>query len=699
MAASNTVLRIAELDFDTIKTNLKEYFRSQSQFTEYDFEGSGLNILLDALAYNTHYMAYYLNMVGNEMFLDTAILRNSIVSHSKHLNYVPTSTRAATAIVDVVVQDNTPTTGQSVINLPAYSTFQSQQIEGVNYTFVNLDSYVATKNVMTNTFTFSNVILKQGETITYNVTVDATNTRRRFRIPSSNIDTSTLIVNIITSSTDATQNVFTLADDATTLDSNSKVYFLEEGDDYNYNIYFGDGEIGKYLSDDNIVSLRYLSTDGESSNKANLFSFGTSSGSGSSQVGYYSNVIVNSVSAAAGGSSRDSIEKIKFIAPKFYNTQNRAVTKSDYGTLLLKDYPNIETISVWGGEENDPIVYGKIFVSMKPKNGYVITDIEKDRIISELISNRNVLTVIPEIVDPDYLYLRFDMTINYDSTLTSIDEEGLKQLVRSEVSTYNDTELENFNSTYRTSKLQNLINDVNPSFLGVDITTIAQKRLEPTLNETKNYVIDFNIPLNRGTFADRLYTYPSFQVLDNEGVSRDTLIEETPLSYTGVDSVEVLSSGSGYTDSPTVTITGDGSGAKAKAVVVNGKVISIEILATGSNYTAAVVTITDSTGTGATATAILSGQIGILRSYYVQTSTGEKIIINENIGRIDYTTGKINLYNFKPISVTSNPNYPSGVITFNALPKENTIHPLRNRLLSIDPDDPIAIQIHMENEA
>jgi hypothetical protein len=692
MATSNTVLRISELDFDTIKINLRDYLRSQNQFTEYDFEGSGFNILLDILAYNTHYMAYYLNMVGNEMFLDSAILRNSVVSHAKHLNYVPTSTRASTAVVDVVVEDTSPTSGQAVITLPSYSKFQSQQIDGVNYTFVNLDTQVASKNVITNTYTFSNVTISQGEPVTYNVTVDATNTRRRFRIPDANIDTSTLIVSVINSSVDSTRNTFVLSDDATELDSNSKVYFLEETDDYNYNIYFGDGSIGKNLSDDNIVALRYLSTDGESSNKANSFTF-------ISQLGSFSNVVVNSVSAAAGGASRDSIDKIKFIAPKFYTTQNRAVTKDDYGTLLLKDYPNIEAISVWGGEENDPVVYGKIYVSMKPKNGYVITDIEKDRIINELITNRNILTVIPEIVDPEYLYLRFDMTVNYDSTLTSKDEEQLKELIRTDIGEYNDVELEKFNSTYRSSKLQSSINDVDPSFLGVDITTIVQKRLEPTLNESKNYTIDFNVPLNRGTFADRLYTYPSFQVLDNEGVSRDALIEETPLSYTGIDSVEVLNSGSGYSDSPIVTITGDGSGAKARAVVVNGKIISIEVNVTGSNYTAAVISISDTTGVGATATAILSGQIGTLRSYYVQVATGEKIIINENIGQIDYTTGRINLYNFKPISITTNANYASGIITFNALPKENTIHPLRNRLLSIDSNDPIAIQIRMENEA
>lgn len=692
MAASNTVLRIAELDFDTIKTNLKDYLRSQSQFSDYDFEGSGLNILLDILAYNTHYMSYYLNMVGNEAFLDSATIRSSVVSHAKHLNYFPTSFRCATAVVDIVIADTVPASGLSSYTLPKFSAFQSQQIDGVNYTFVTDKAYTASLNVTSNTYTFSSVELKQGERLTYNVAVTGDNTRRRFLIPSANVDTTTLDVSVRNSVLDSTTITYNLADDLLSLDGNSKVYFIEEDPTEQYALYFGDGYIGKNLDDGNIVQFSYIVTSGEASNKANSFTL-------ISGAGAFSNVVVNSISASAGGSNKETIEKIKFTAPKYYTVQNRAVTKEDYGTLLLKDYPNVETISVWGGEENDPIVYGKIFISMKPKSGYVITDIEKDRIINELITNRNVLTVIPEIVDPSYLYLKFEIIVNYDSTLTTNDEANLIDLIKTTISNYNIVDLEQFNSTYRTSKLQNLIDTAEKSFLGSDITTVVQKRFEPTLNESKNYTIDFNIPLNRGTFRDKLYSYPTFQILDNQGVSRDALIEETPLSYTGIDSIEVLNSGSGYSDSPTVKITGDGNGATAKAVVVNGKIVSINVVNSGSDYTAAIVSITDSTGSGATASAVLSGQVGTLRIYHVLTTTGEKVIINSNAGRINYSTGRINLYNFKPLSISSNPNYASGVLTINAYPLEKTIHPLRNRLLSIDSTDPVAIQVKMENEA
>ena len=689
MAGSNTALRIAELDFDTIKSNLRDYLRSQNQFTDYDFEGSGLNILLDILAYNTHYMAYYLNMISSEMFLDSAILRNSVISHAKHLNYVPTSTRGSVATVEIVVADTNPTSGLSTITLPKYSQFISQQIDGTNYSFVNLDAHTASKNVTSNTYTFSNVSIVQGEQLTYNVVVTPSNTKRRFTIPEANIDTSTLLVSVQNSSIDLTRTTYNLADDVTTIDSNSKVYFLEESNLGQYTVYFGDGYLGKNLDDQSIVLFTYLASSGDSSNKANSFTLVTS-------INSFSNVVVNSVSAAAGGSTRDTIDRIKFLAPRFYTTQNRAITKDDYGTLLLKDYPNVETISVWGGEENDPVVYGKIFISMKPRSGYVITDIEKDRIINELISNRNVITVTPEIIDPDYLYLKLEITVNYDTTKTTSDQTTLTNIVKNIVNLYNDADLEKFNSTYRTSKLQGQIASGDVSFLGSDLKTIIQKRFEPTLNESKNYTIDFNVPLSRGLYTEKLYSYPTFAILDGQGVSRNAFIEETPLSFTGVESVDITNSGSGYTDSPTVTITGDGSGATAKAVVVNGKITSIMIENRGSNYTAAVITITDSSGSGATATAVLSASLGTLRSYYLAAATGEKIILNENFGDINYETGRINIYNFRPLSIASNQNYASGILTLNMYPLQSTIHPLRNRLLSIDSEDPTAIEVTME---
>lgn len=689
MSDANTVLRIAELDFDGIKTNLKEYLRSQSQFSDYDFEGSGLNILLDVLAYNTHYMAYYLNMVGNEMFLDSATLRNSVVSHAKNLNYVPNSVRGAIAKVNILATD--PGGTQSTITLPAYTQFQSQQVDGINYTFVNLTAQTATRNVSTDTFTFNNVTIKQGEKLTYNVTVNGSNTKRRFVIPNPNIDTTTLLVSVQNSTLDSTKNTYVLSEDLTAANANSQIYFLEEDASEQFAIYFGDGYLGKNLSNGNIVQLTYLVSDGDAANKANSFTIVDNLGNPT-----ISNVIVTSVSSAAAGSLKEGIDQIKFTAPKFYTTQNRAVTVNDYGTLLLKDYPNVQSVSVWGGEDNDPVQYGKIFIAMSPKAGYAITNAEKLRIVDEIIKTRSVLTVTPEIVDPKYTYLKVVADVHYDSSKTTLTQEELKTLIRNTVLTYNTNDLGKFNSTFRFSKLQKQIDLTDTSFLSSDMKIEAQKRFEPTLNFAKNYDLDYNMPLRRGEYKNKLYSYPTFQILDNNGIVRSAYLEETPLSFTGVDAIELTNGGSGYTVAPTVTITGDGIGATAIAKIVNGVVSSIDVVNKGSNYTTAVVSISG-TGTGASARAVLTGETGILRTFYVQSTTGEKIIINPDAGSINYKTGKVRLISFKPISIDTNPYYASDILTVNIEPDVNTITPLRDRILTIDDDDPVSIQITMDD--
>lgn len=690
MATSNTVLRIAELDFDTIKTNLREYLRSQNQFSDYDFEGSGLNILLDILSYNTHYMAYYLNMVGNEAFLDSATIRSSVVSHAKHLNYMPNSSRCATAIVDVVIEDTTPSSGLSSYTLPKFTTFQSQQIDGRNYTFVTPKAHTASLNVSSNTFTFSSIEIKQGERLTYNVEVSADNTKRRFLLPSANVDTTTLDITVRASSVDNSQQVYGLADDTVNITSNSTVYFLEEDPSGQYAVYFGDGYIGKNLDDGNIVQMSYIDTSGEASNKANSFTL-------ISGAGVFSNVVVNSISASAGGSDKESIEKIKYTAPKYYTTQNRAVTIRDYEILLLKDYPNIQAASIWGGEDNIPVQYGKVFISIVPKAGYVITDLEKRRIIRELLENRNIVTVTPEIVDPDYLYIKLDIIMHYDDSQTILDESQLKLKIRNQIENYSVNELEKFNATFRQSRIQKQIDLTDVSFLSSDMKVTLQKRFEPVANVSKNYTLEFNTPIKRGTYKDRLYSYPPFLVSDKTGITREATLEETPLSFTGIQSIDVINGGFNYTNPPTVTITGDGSGAKAIAQIVNGRVSKIIVTTSGSNYTSAVVTITGD-GTGATAEAILSTQNGTLRTYYVQETTGEKIFINENAGTINYATGTVRLINFNPISIIQNPFYGFGTLTVNVESEEPTIHPKRNRVLLIDNLDSTAVQITMSKQ-
>lgn len=684
MTSSNSVFLVTELDFDQIKENLKNFFRSKDTFADYDFEGSGLSMFIDALAYNTHYMAWYQNMIANEQFLDTAQLRDSVVSHAKNLNYIPSSARGSVANVDVVV---TPPDGNSITTLvlPKYTEFQSESIDGINYTFLTLESHSASKNLISNTFTFSSIQITEGENLSFEYTVNNNSILERFVLPNENIDTSTLSVEVQVSAEDSSSNTFVLHDDLTEIDGNTKIFFLEEANNRNFAIYFGDNYLGEGLANGNIVRVNFLVVNGANSNYANSFT-------NIEDIGGFSNVSVTTNSSAAGGGPRETLESVKFRAPIFYTSQNRAVTINDYSVLLLKDYPNIESVSVWSGEDNSPVVYGKLYISMKPVDNYVITDIEKSRIIEELIRTRNIVTVIPEIVDPDYLYLIVRSTINYDISRTTMSPQEIKSLVRQNIFDYANEELGKFENSFKYSRLQTVIDESDVSIENNNLNIILQKRFTPDLGETKNYEIEFNTELNRGGAFDKLYSYPPFTILDASGTSRTAYIEETPYSYTGIDSIDVINPGYDYETAPEVTITGDGVGAEAIAQIVNGRVVSIIVTNRGSDYTIANVELSGGNGREASASAVLTAKIGTVRTFYYK-SNGEKIILNPNAGTIYYDTGKITLLNFAPIDIDSNQFYENGILTLNIKGNSQTIPPLRNRIVDIDPDDSLSVQI------
>lgn len=690
MAQAANALRISELDFESIRNNLKEYLKNQSQFTDYDFDGSGMSVLLDILAYNTHYMGYYLNMVGNEAFLDTAQLRQSVVSHAKHINYVPGSMTAASVFVNVVV---TPTgledTSTATLTLPKYTRFVSEPISGLSYTFSTVSANVVSKSG--SSFTFTNVELKQGEPITQTYLVNDT---KRFVIPSANVDTDTITVTVQQSAVNSQTEIFTLAGDITEVTGESPVFFLEENADANgtYTIQFGDGYLGKPLSNDNIVIINYLDTHGEYANRVNNFTAIQNIG------GYSSNIVVQSIAPAAGGAAKETIEEIRFRAPIHYTVQNRAVTKLDYESLLLKDYPSVDAVSIWGGEEQDDPVYGKVYISLKPKINYEITLAEKERIKDEIIRTRSVLTVTPEIVDPDYTYLLINATVNYNPNLTNLDESELKSLVRQAIIDYKESDLTKFNSTFRLSRLQKNIDNAHESILGSTVKITAQKRLEIYTGESKNYKINYDLPLYRGYLEDKFYIYPAMKVTDLEGTERTVYIEDTPGSLTGIDSVDILTAGSNYQSAPTVTISGDGSGATATAKIINGKVSTITVVNRGSGYTIATASITGGDGSGASAKVNLQARNGILRTFYYK-SNGEKIVVNDNAGTIDYLTGTINFISLSPNSLIMNNRFDDNILTINATPQDSLIRPQRNRILDIDEADGGSISITMIPEA
>ena len=679
-------LRISELDFDTIKSNLKTFLNQQSEFTDYDFDGAGLNILLDILAYNTHYNAYYLNMVANEAFLDTSLLRDSAVSHAKTLNYVPHSTRAPVAIIDFSVESNTTTAATMTIS-DGFS-FLSNQIDSKSYNFVVLDDVTVTK--ANSKFVFENLEIYEGQLVTYNFTHNsATNPKQVFTLPDNNIDTTTLKVTVAPSVGNTSTSVYNKVTDILNVAGTSEVFFLQEERSGKYQIYFGNDVVGKSLPDGASVSTTYLLNNGTAANKANNFvATATLTDSlGNSQT----NFTITPVSAAAGGADRESVDDIKFSAAAQFSTQNRLVTFKDYESYILNNYPNLDSVSIWGGEDNVPRVYGKVFVSLKPTANYYISEAEKQRIIDEIISPKAIVAVQTEILDPEFLYLIVESDVQYDAKKTNSSETAIKQSIRNAVLTYRDRELNKFDTRFILSKMQDDIDDTDlNAILGSETIVRVQKRFKPTIASSQAYTINFNVPLHRGTISNKLVS-SEFGVNDSNGVRRSVTFEEIPQSFSGITSISISNPGTGYTTAPTVTITGDGTGATATATIVNGSIQSIEVTNRGIDYSRAIITITGGGGYGATATAVIDARTGVLRTIYYDTNA-ERQIVDSTAGTIDYDTGIVTINDINVRSI----NTDDELIRLSIESEKGIIQSVRNTILTIDEDDPTSIVTTLE---
>ena len=679
-------LRISELDFDTIKTNLKTFLNQQAEFTDYDFDGAGLSVLLDILAYNTHYNAYYLNMVANEAFLDTALLRDSAVSHAKTLNYVPHSIRAPAAIIDFSVESNTTTSATMTIS-EGFS-FLSNQIDSKSYNFVVLDDVTVTK--ANSKFVFENLEIYEGQLVTYNFTHNAaSNPKQVFTLPDSNIDTTTLKVTVAPSVGNTSTTVYSKVTDVLDITSSSEVFFLQEERNGKYQIYFGNDVVGKSLPDGASVTANYLLTNGTAANKANNF-VATATLTDSLSISQ-SNFTITPVSAASGGADRESVDDIKFSAAAQFSTQNRLVTFKDYESYILNNYPNIDSVSVWGGEDNIPRVYGKVFVSLKPANNYYISEAEKQRIIDDIITPKSIVAVQTEILDPEYLYLKIESSVQYDNKKTTISETALKQNIRNSILTYRNRELNKFSARFILSKMQDDIDETDlNAILGSETVVRVQKRFEPTIGSSQAYTIDFNVPLHRGTITNKLVS-SEFGVNDSDGVERQVTFEEVPQSFSGISSISISNPGAGYTTAPTVTITGDGTGATATASIVNGVVQSIEVVNRGIDYTRAIITISGGNGYGATATAVIDARTGLIRTIYYDTNA-ERQIVDSTAGTIDYDTGQIVINDINVRSIGTDDE----MIRLSIEAEKGIIQSIRNTILTIDEEDPTSIVTTLE---
>ena len=469
-------LTVSDLDFDRIKDNLKTFLRSQAEFSDYDFEGSGFSVLLDLLAYNTHYLGFNANMLANEMYLDSADIRKNIVSIAKMLGYTPTSAKAPTAAINILINN---ASGAS-ITMDKGTVFTSS-IGGTSYQFVTNASHTLTP--LNGVYQFSSISIYEGTLTTFKYTVNTSDPDQRFIIPSSNADTTTLRVQVQNSSSDTTTATYNLVTGITSLDETSRVYFLQEVEDGKFEVYFGDGVIGKALADGNIVILEYVVTNKTEANGASTFTL-------SGAIETFSDVTITTVSSAQGGAEPQGKESIKFNAPLQYSAQDRAVTTSDYESLVQTIYPNAQSVSAWGGEDDETPVYGVVKIAIKAASGSTLTDATKQSIITQL-KKYNVASVVPEIIDPETTLLLITSNVKYDEKATTKTADTLKSEITTALSNYSSNTLQKFDSMFRYSKVVELIDDVDTSILSNITTLRIRKNFTPTIGSSTRYDVYF----------------------------------------------------------------------------------------------------------------------------------------------------------------------------------------------------------------
>tara|TARA_R110002050_G_scaffold18179_12_gene53150 strand:+ start:2565 stop:4433 length:1869 start_codon:yes stop_codon:yes gene_type:complete len=465
---------VSELDYDAIRNNLKTFLSNQAEFSDYNFEGSGMSVLLDLLAYNTHYLAYNANMLSNELYLDSADIRKNVVALAKQLGYTPNSPTSPNAVIDITVNDVPATTAS--ITMIKGTTF-STQIDQVSYTFLVNENITATPT--DGIYKFSNVNIYEGTSVSYSYTVDSSDVDQKFIIPNNQADTSTLKVKIQESSSDTTTNTYNKSQTLTELDSTSKVYFLQEQDDGRFEVYFGDGVLGKSLTDGNIVILEYIVTNMAQSNGASSFALG-------STVGGFTNVSITTVSNAQGGSTTQSNNSIRFNAPLQYQSQNRAVTVKDYETLTQTFYPNAESISAYGGEDAESPVYGAVYIGIVPKSGSTLTETTKTSIVNNL-KKYNVASVTPVIVTPETTSIILTTNVKYSENSTTKSGDSIRSNVVSTLTNYSRSNLQKFEGLFRYSQLMQKIDDTDTSILSNITTLKIRKDFTPTLSSAITY--------------------------------------------------------------------------------------------------------------------------------------------------------------------------------------------------------------------
>ena len=506
MAAANTYLQISEVDFPDIRANLQSYLETQNQFKDYNFEGSAISTLLDVLAYNTHYNAFYVNMLANEMFLDTAQQRDSVVSRSKELGYLPVSAKGATANVTLTFTGVSANVGTFTIS--ANSKF-STTIDDIGYTYVTPEAFTVTN--VNDTF-IKEIQITEGEPLTHRFDV-STAAPVKYEIPNADIDTDSITVQVQESSTDTTKTTFTKATNIVAVSNTSPVFFLHEAIDQKYEVTFGDGIIGKPVKNGNIVIIDYRVCNGAVTNGANNFSIGAITTSTN-----YTGVTLALKSKATGGRAQEDVDSIKFNAPKNYETQNRAIIAEDYSRILLGENSDLDSVTSFGGEDREPAVYGKVYIAVKPLTENFITNDRKTE-LKLAIKDRTPLAVDPVFIDADYLYAIPTINVHYDSKATTLTGEALVSSAKTAVTNFNSANLNKFKKRLRFSRFARTLDNIDNAVLSTGLSLKLQKRFTPDTNASQTITLKFKNAIRTSSIDSTSFTYEGFQsFLDDDGL-------------------------------------------------------------------------------------------------------------------------------------------------------------------------------------
>jgi hypothetical protein len=484
-------LPIASPDYTALTEDLRTWLKSRPELTDYDFDGSVLSTLVGMLGYNTTMNAFYLNQVANEAYLETSSKRQSAVMNAQDLGYEVTSKKSAVATVRLTLTETTPTSA-TFITLPADSAVFTTNVNNKSFTFRALSDVYMAKNAAGKYV--ADIKIYEGKQFVNNVTVTSDVRNNGFLIENKDVDTSTIQMKVDGLTYTKANNI------VDGLDGSSKVFFLADKFG-STKVYFGDGIVGFVPAISTTMVLKYLKSSGDLANGIGAFSF----------VGSYAGTTaaVETVSAASGGANEETIDSIKFNAPKWFASQGRCVTEDDYKVILTKLFPAISDITVWGGEKNDPPIYGKVFLAIKPYDGYYLTNADKTNIVTAL-QKYNVVTILPEVVDPDYVFVDVVGSVEYQQSLTDNTSAGIADVVKSAVQTYAQTELGKFSAAIRYSRFANVMLDADPSIQSVKATMMLSKHISPTVGSYSDIAVDFKNVIKPSTLVSSEFTFNSF---------------------------------------------------------------------------------------------------------------------------------------------------------------------------------------------